>query len=338
MAENVNEDAGKGGVDPGGRTAAGAPAPESKRSPAFWPLFLTGALLLAAAGCFLYMWHSQRGAYAEEYARLAQLEQRKRDLNTLMALPPCEAQERLRPPQAPPASSGAAARPVSEAAPAPQAAAARGAGAAGSVERACVFIVSPSGRNRVSTGSGFFVAPGYVATNRHVVEGSNGNVLVTSKALGRPAKGHVSAVSKSKNADFAIIKVEMPQGAQVSVLPISQQAQKTEKVGAWGFPDLVGKNDPAYARLLRGEDLRAVPELSYTEGVISAILPRQPEIIVHTAPISPGNSGGPLVNGKGEAVGINTMIQLDESSFRQASLALSAADLLRFLAENGIKK
>lgn len=311
---------------------------------ALLPLLVAGALLLAVLVSFWYMWKVNQSAYADEYVRMERLEKRKEELNSLLALPPCEAQSRLHPALSPkPAPEqgsnaevgpGAHGANVSESVAAPRA----GANTPERIENACVFIVSPGGKHQISTGSGFFVAPGYVATNRHVVENSGGKVFLTSKGLGRPVKGQVVAMSQGKNTDFAIIKTTVPPGAQVTALPFAQKPRKTEKVGAWGYPDLVGKNDPAYARLLRGEDFGATPEVSYTEGVISAILPRQPEIIVHTAPISPGNSGGPLLNSRGEVVGINTMITLDESSFRQASLALSAVDLLRFLASNGIAK
>ena len=244
------------------------------------------------------------------------------------------------PPAGKSAANPATGAPVATEPAATKPAAAKGAtpvaAAATDVEDACVFLVSVDKDGHGATGSGFFVAPGRVATNRHVVENAQGGLLVTSKALGRPVAGRVLATSDATRGDYALVAVEPPAGAHPAILAFADGARRTDKVGAWGFPDIVGKSDPAYKRLLTGKDITAMPELSYSEGVVSAVLDRTPPLIVHTAPISPGNSGGPLVNERGELVGINTMISLDEGSYRQASIALAAADLLRFLKAQGV--
>lgn len=318
-----------------------------ERSAAFWPLVWTGLITLLAIGCLCFLWSKYRpdyGAASADALQIEELKRQKADLEKLLAMPPCEAKARIgsamaMPPAAPAAKSqpaaagGVSAKNVTEP---PASAHAAHSEKLKVIESACVFIVSAAGANGLNTGSGFFVAPGYALTNRHVVEGSNNKIFVTNKSLGRPARARIVAQGEDENADYALLKVDLPASARPAILTFAPDAQKTERIGAWGFPHLVNRADPSYARLLRGEDMSAAPELSYSEGVVSAVLDRKPRIIVHTAPISSGNSGGPLINETGKVVGINTMISLDEESYRQASLALAASDILNFLARNGI--
>ncbi len=310
---------------------------QGKKSAAFWPLVCTGLVLMLFC---LWAWrlYSVNAAAVQENsgqnAKLAALQAQRDQLAGLLDLPPCEAKKRIMDNAE---KNSRQAAPKAADIPSGSQAVATSKNVADRVENACVFIVTPDGKKGLATGSGFFVAPGFVLTNRHVVENGKKFIIVTGKGMAHPAKARLAAVSGSPNADYALLQIDMPAANSPAALPFAKNVRKTEKVGAWGFPNLVGKADPAYARLLRGEDFEAIPELSYSEGVVSAILDRKPGIIVHTAPISPGNSGGPLVNEAGEVVGINTMISLDETSYRQASLALAAADILAFLAQNGIK-
>ena len=311
-------------------------------------LFISALLLCAIAWCCWMIWTASREADAEgaEITREVNRLREERDaLKKIIDLPPCEIAPALAkaglapmsepsPASTPKPASPVATRPGASADPLPDA---QAVATPEDIESGCVFIVSANGAGQLSTGSGFFVAPEYVATNRHVVQNSLGKILVTSKALGKPALGSVVAVGKGPNDDYAILRVPAADLSRVKIMNFAKSAKKTEKVGAWGYPDLVGKNDPEYLALLKKGDIKSAPELSYSEGVISAVLRRDPETLVHTAPISPGNSGGPLVNADGQIVGINTMITLDEDSYRQASIALSSGELKKFLSDNGIK-
>lgn len=320
--------------------------PEAKkRHPAMAPLLVTGLLLLLIGVCFQALWAAnapERLAALRDEELLDALQSRRAAQEKLLALDPCAAKKHARelspvkPVETAPAPVNATGARGTTAP--PQSAQFTGKPKLDAIEQACVFIISSDGKTSLSTGSGFFVTPEHVLTNRHVVEAGKEFIIIVNKNFGQPLRASLVAESKGKNSDFALLKVNLPSGLNVKALPLAANVNKTEKVGAWGFPAIVGKADPAYQRLLRGQDIGAAPELSYSEGVVSAVLERQPAIIVHTAPISPGNSGGPLINEAGEVVGINTMITLDETSYRQASLALAASDILGFLSQCDIKR
>ena len=314
-----------------------ASSPERKSRPWLAPL-LVSVLLLCLIGICMYLFHSEKTADSEYSARVSQgeeviadLQKEKQRIEDLLALSPCDARDQLSLSTKSPSAATSVPSPATGSGSTPSVPA----DTVALLERACVFIVCADDSN-LSTGTGFFVAPGFIVTNAHVVAQKFQNILVTSKALGQPLLCEVIARDSTGGRDYALLKVAMPGTSAIVPPPFAVQVRRTEKVGAWGFPHIIGKNDPAYRRLLSGNDISAVPELTYSEGVISAVLERTPPLLVHTAPISPGNSGGPLVNAQGQIVGINTMITLDEDSYRQASIAIDAQDLRNFLSSNGI--
>jgi serine protease Do len=185
--------------------------------------------------------------------------------------------------------------------------------------------------------TGFFIAPDLLVTNRHAVDGSGGEVLVTSKSLGRVHRGAVLAASDDRGngaADFALVRVE---GAPARrSLAFSMQIEPLLPVVAAGYPGLTIVHDAGCRALLSG-DITAAPELVLNRGEIQALQrsPQGLQVIAHSGRLLHGNSGGPLVDECGGVVGINTYIAVDAEHAGHVSYAIAAEELARFLGAHG---
>lgn len=186
-----------------------------------------------------------------------------------------------------------------------------------------------------SSGSGFFIAPDLLVTNRHVVEESKtGKVLVTSKSLGAVRPARIVAVSPSSQtggADFALLQMG-GSGPTPTPLPLATTVDKLQPVVAAGYPGLSLMNDPGFRRLIDG-DGRAAPDLNLTTGTVQSLQesPAGGRLVLHTATVLQGNSGGPLVDQCGRVVGVNTFIAVDQEQSGRNSYALAAPALIGFL-------
>lgn len=141
------------------------------------------------------------------------------------------------------------------------------------------------------SGSGFLFAPGLILTNQHVIDGAA--EIVVTLADERQFPG--SLVGEDRLSDIAVVKIE-GQNLPLAPLGTAQGLQPGEWVIAIGNP------------------FRAFRH-TVTVGVVSAlgrsmsIAGRHYENLIQTdAAINLGNSGGPLVNLRGEVVGINAAI------------------------------
>lgn len=200
------------------------------------------------------------------------------------------------------------------------------------LNEATAMVLSDGG-----SATGFFIAPDLLVTNRHAVEGSSRDIYVTSKSLGRVHRGVVLAISDDHGngaADFALVRVE---GAPARrKLAFSTEIEPLMPVVASGYPGLTIVHDAGFRALLGG-DITAAPELVLNRGEIQA-LQRSPQglrVIAHSGRLLHGNSGGPLVDGCGRVVGINTYIAVDAEHAGHVSYAIAAEELVPFLAAHG---
>lgn len=324
-------------------TQADAPRPAWYATPWFW----AALVLIALLGVLAWnMWRQRQEAALEKQAAAAALHvleeqerllvQQREQWLALLREDPCLVKERLSAlPAAPteiPATPPAAA---SETKPAPQAAPAVSPAPAASqaqqLEDATVLILARQSGG-LALGSGFFISPSHVLTNAHVIGDARDVFLINGKTGGiRRAQPLRLAVDRGR--DFALLSLDKP--VAVQALRFAPDPQRTERVSAWGFPGAVSGDDPKFRALLAGKSQTA-PEVVYSDGVVNVVLDRTPRLIVHSATVSQGNSGGPLVNAAGHVVGINTFIKLDEESYRQSSLAIVASSVMDFLREAGV--
>jgi len=185
---------------------------------------------------------------------------------------------------------------------------------------AVVSLEVGSRRGPAGAGSGFAVTPdGYVMTNSHVV--SAGRQIRVRTPAGETADAQV--MGDDPATDLALIKVEP--SALGAYLPVDgaiapRVGQLAVAIGnPLGFESTVSTGVvSALGRSLRGRDNRLI------DGVIQ-----------HTAPLNPGNSGGPLLDASGRVLGVNTAIIARSQGLGFAVAVETAAWVLGELLAHG---
>lgn len=202
------------------------------------------------------------------------------------------------------------------------------------MEASTVFILTDTGM-----GSGFIVGDGLIMTAAHVVNDDPEDILVMNNQM-QPTTATIidyTDIAQDMGNDFAVLEFSPPRGANLPILEFNTSISRMDRVSAWGYPALIKEYDIRHAALMEGEFIGA-PDVVYTEGVVNVIQQGVADYttIVHSANIARGNSGGPLVNRRGEVVGINTwgVSQADEASSLNG--ALTAADMIAYMKSLGL--
>jgi serine protease Do len=156
-------------------------------------------------------------------------------------------------------------------------------------------------------GSGFIVnKDGYVFTNAHVVDGAD----IVKVSLVDKKTFVAKVVGVDKKTDVAVLKIN-PKGQDLTVVAFGDS--KAVTIGEW----VLAIGNPFAL------------QNTVTSGIVSAKGRREPmsgdsyaDFIQTDAAVNPGNSGGPLVNLRGEVIGINSSIYTRTGGYMGVSFAI----------------
>ncbi len=180
--------------------------------------------------------------------------------------------------------------------------------------RSTVLLVMEDGNGQpLSLGSGFFIRDGEIATNHHVIEGAARGY---AKLVGQKTKYDIQGITGfDPDRDLVLLKISAV-GAPALSLGSSDAVQVGESVYAVGNPQGL--------------------EGTFSQGIVSSIREVGTDKLLQiTAPISPGSSGGPVLNGKAEVVGVSV------ATFRggqNLNFAIPSSYLKTLLAKSGPAK
>ena len=218
------------------------------------------------------------------------------------------------------------------------------------MEAATVWIVTEGwchdcAQYETTSGTGFIVGDGYIATNAHVIDGLERSIfyILNEKIPVRQAtlinSIHKNLGEASSGRDLALLRFDPPKGVELPVLSFSFEVRRMDRVSSWGYPGMVTEFDISAEHLRRGDMGGLVPApVMFTEGTVNTFVRDRfgTSSILHSAAIAGGNSGGPLVNSRGEVVGMNTWgyTEKDEGAFLNG--AQLSSEIVAFLADSGI--
>jgi Do/DeqQ family serine protease len=176
-----------------------------------------------------------------------------------------------------------------------------------------------------NSGSGVIISEdGYIITNNHVIDKANDITVVFNDKTSLTAQ----VVGKDPNTDIALLKVDTDKKLPALGFSNSDDLRLGEWVLAVGNPFYFTSTVTAGIVSAKARQLGIIP----TEFSIESFIQTD-------AVVNPGNSGGALVNLKGELVGINTAIASHSGQYEGYSFAVPsniAKKVVEDLVEHGV--
>ncbi len=161
-------------------------------------------------------------------------------------------------------------------------------------------------RPQMGSGSGVIISSdGYIITNHHVIETAEDIQITTNNNQSYDAK----IIGSDEQNDIALLKIETNDELPYAVFGDSDSTQIGEWVLAVGNP--FNLTSTVTAGIISAKSRNLDPTGRTTQSYIQT-----------DAAVNPGNSGGALINDKGELIGINTAIQTQTGSYVGYSFAV----------------
>ena len=169
---------------------------------------------------------------------------------------------------------------------------------------------------RVGFGSGVIISKdGYIVTNNHVID--KADIISVKLNDGREFKGRI--IGTDPSTDLALVKIE---GEDLPTIPVGDSDQL--KIGEWVLA--VGNPFNMTSTVTAGIVSAKARSLGvYNKGVES--------FIQTDAAINQGNSGGALVNARGELVGINSVLYSPTGSYSGYGFAIPTSIMTKVIAD-----
>ena len=174
----------------------------------------------------------------------------------------------------------------------------------------------PRPQERKSGGSGVIISPdGYIVTNNHVIEGAD--EISVKLNDNREFKGRV--IGTDPSTDLALVKIE---GDDFPTIPVGDS--EALKVGEWVLA--VGNPFNLNSTVTAGIVSAKARSLGVYNGGIESFIQTD-------AAINQGNSGGALVNAKGELVGINSVLSSPTGAYAGYGFAIPTSIMTKVIAD-----
>lgn len=157
-------------------------------------------------------------------------------------------------------------------------------------------------RHTTGQGSGIIVREdGYIITNHHVLEG----VVEATVVLADDRVFRAEIVGVDRTTDLALLKIDAE-----DLMPISWGDSDEVDIGSpvWAVGSPFGLTGSVSFGILSGKHRVDLNANQQYRGSRDRITSRYSDLMQSDVAVNPGNSGGPLVNGHGELIGVNTAI------------------------------